>query len=155
MTRRILGAGLAVAILASTAGCSIVRPALFWRDPVIFGKAKLYDVNGEAVGAEDRSGVTVNFIHLEGRIEESVLSVKTDENGKYRSPELLPGEYAVEAYRPGFALAKETVRVRSHEHRKMNFELQQIREAAGHFMREGEDDNIPHAGEVQIAPPPF
>jgi len=155
MTRRILGAGLVFALLAGATGCGVARPLLLWREPAIFGKAKLLDVEGEALEVQESPGVTVNFINLEGRIEESVISVRTDEKGKYRSPELPPGEYAVEAHVPGFALEKATVRVRSHEHKKVNFELQQIREAAGHFMREGDDDNIPHAGEVQIGPPPF
>ena len=153
MTRRILGAGLVLAVLASSAGCGVVRPALFWREPLIHGKAKLLDLNGDRHEEQDRAGITVNFINLEGRIEDSVLSVETDEDGKYRSPTLPPGEYLVEAHRPGFGFQKATVQVRSHEHKKMNFELQEIREAAGHFMRESEDDNIPHAGEVQIAPP--
>ena len=155
MTRQILGAGLVFALLAGATGCGLARPLLLWREPAIFGKAKLLDVDGKAFKDEKSHAVTVNFINLEGRIEESVISVRTDDKGRYRSPELPPGEYAVEAHLSGFALEKETVKVRSHEHKKVNFELQRIREAAGHFMREAEDDNIPHAGEVQIGPPPF
>ena len=155
MTRRILGTGLVFAMLGGMTGCSVVRPVLFWREAMIFGKAKLLEVDGEALEGKEPSGVTLNFINLEGRIEESVVSVKTDEKGKYRSPDLEPGEYSVEALLPGFAIERRTVRVRGHEHKRMNFELSRIREAAGHFMRESEDDNIPHAGEVQISPPPF
>lgn len=155
MMRTTRTTALLLAVLALASGCSVVRPLLFWREPVIFGKAKLLDVEGEPLDEQAKSGVTVNFINLEGRLEDSLVSVTTDDKGKYRSPELAPGEYAVEALLSGFALAKETVQVRSHEHRKMNFELRKIREATGHFMRESEDDNIPTAGEVQISPPPF
>ena len=155
MTRRIFGTALVLALLVGTTGCMVVRPLLFWRSSEIHGKAKLLDVEGKKLEERQPIGVTVNFINLEGRIEDSVISVQTDKKGKYSSPELPPGEYAVEAHLSGFAFHKETVRVRNHQHKKVNFELRQIREAAGHFMRESEDDNIPQAGEVQIAPPPF
>jgi hypothetical protein len=152
--RRTILAGLLFTTLA-TSGCSVVRPLLFWREPHILGKAELLGVNGERLEERKPSGVTLNFINLEGRIEDSLVSAETDEGGKYRSPELPPGEYAVEALLPGFAIEKKTVRVRSHEHKRVNFTLRKIREASGHFMRESAEDNIPQAGEVQIAPPPF
>ena len=103
MTRQILGAGLVFALLAGATGCGLARPLLLWREPAIFGKAKLLDVDGEAFKDEKSHAVTVNFINLEGRIEESVISVRTDDKGRYRSPELPPGEYAVEALARGRA----------------------------------------------------
>lgn len=155
MRRRILEAGLLLVVVVGMTGCSVVRPVLFWRDPEIYGKTQILGVDGERMKDRAPSGVTLNFINLGGRIEESLVSVETDEKGKYRSPKLEPGEYAVEALLSGFAIEKTNVRVRSHEHKRVDFELRKIRESAGHFMREGEDDNIPHAGEVQIGPPPF
>ena len=155
MRRTIFRTGILLALVAGITGCSLVRPMLFWREPQIFGKAELRQVDGQSLEDTEPSGVTVNFINLGGRIEESVVSVETDKNGKYRSPELAPGEYAVEALLRGFALEKQTLRIRSHEHKRVNFELTKIREVSGHFMREGEEDNIPQAGEVQISPPPF
>ena len=155
MKRKILGGGLLFATLVLMTGCALVRPALFWREPQIFGKAELLGIDGQKLENQKPSGVTLNFINLEGRIEESVLSVVTDEDGKYRSPEIAPGEYAVEALLPGFGIEKATARVRSHEHKRVNFVLRKIHEASGHFMRESAEENIPQAGEVQITPPPL
>jgi hypothetical protein len=155
MRRTIFRTGVLLALVAGMSGCSLVRPMLFWREPHIHGRAALREVDGQPLEDAEPSGVTVNFIHLGGRIDDSVVSVETDEKGRYRSPALAPGEYAVEALLRGFALEKQTVRVRSHEHKRVDIELTKIREAAGHFMREGDEDNIPQAGEVQISPPPF
>ena len=155
MRRTIFRTGILLALVAGITGCSLVRPMLFWREAQIFGRAELREVDGQPLEDMEPSGVIVNFIHLGGRIEESVVSVETDKNGRYRSPDLAPGEYAVEALLRGFALEKRTVRVRSHEHKRVDVELTRIREVSGHFMREGEEDNIPQAGEVQISPPPF
>jgi hypothetical protein len=153
MKRKILEGGLLFTMLALMTGCVLVRPALFWREPQIFGKAELLGVDGRKLENQEPSGVTLNFINLEGRIEESLLSVETNEDGKFRSPELAPGEYTVEALLPGFGIEKTTARVRSHEHKRINFVLRKIHEASGHFMRESAEENIPQAGEVQIAPP--
>lgn len=155
MRRKLLEAGFLLAILAGTAGCSVLRPVLFWRAPTIMGQAQLMDTEGAPLTDAQPGGVILNFINRDGRIEDSIQSVKTDETGYYTSPELMPGEYTVEAMLPGFAIAKETVLVRNHEYRYVDFTLQKIRESVGRSMREAQEDNIPHAGEVQIAPPPF
>src|SRR5262249_49621673 len=76
--------------------------------PRILGKATFVDGAGTAAPA-GAAGVTVNFINLEGSLEESVASVQTDAQGKYRSAELPPGKYTVEAAYPGYVIERETV----------------------------------------------
>jgi hypothetical protein len=142
-------------VLASAAACSAVRPLLFWRDPGIRGTARLVDERGAPLAGRSLAGVTVNFIHRGGRIEDSILSAQTDAVGAYHSPALPPGEYAVEASLPDFAIETQSVQVRSHEHRRVDFVLKKIRETAGHSQREAQDENLPHPGEVQILPPPL
>jgi hypothetical protein len=147
-------AGL-ILILASTGACSLARPLLFWRDPMIRGETKLLDENGAPLAIPAARKVTLNFIPRDGRIEDSVMSVDAQDSGDYRSPALLPGEYTVEAMLPGFAIETQTVQVRSHEHRRVDFALKRIRESKARSQREAHEDNIPHPGEVQILPPPF
>jgi hypothetical protein len=141
--------------LALPLGCSVARPLLFWRDPMILGEATLVDGNGVALRGTPPADVTLNFIHRGGRIENTVLSVRTDADGRYASPTLEPGEYTVEALLPGFVIESQEAQVRSHEHRRVDFTLKKIRETAGRSQREAEEENLPHPGEVQILPPPF
>jgi hypothetical protein len=153
MTRRlILGSVLAVAICG--AGCSIFRPLAFWRDTLIVGTVKLMDENGAPL-TTPATGVTINFIFLGGKIEDSLLSAQTDERGRFRSPKLLPGEYKVEAMLSSFVIETATVKVKSHEHKKALFALKKIRETKGRSVRESDEENIPNPGEVQITPPSF
>jgi carboxypeptidase family protein len=138
-----------------TLGCSVARPLLFWRDPLIHGRTRLTDGSESPVAAPGQGRVTLNFINRGGRIENTVVSVQTDESGHYESPALEPGEYTVEALLPGFVIESQEALVRSHEHRRVDFVLRKIRETSGRSQREAEEENLPHPGEVQILPPPF
>jgi hypothetical protein len=151
---RTLRAALLLA-LASASACSVARPLLFWRDPLIRGRAVLLDENGAPLQGPGERAVTVNFIHRGGRIENSILSVEVEPSGGYRSPALLPGEYTVEALLPGFVIETQTVEVRNHEHRRVDFALKRIRETTSRSLREAQEENLPHPGEVQILPPPL
>jgi 5-hydroxyisourate hydrolase-like protein (transthyretin family) len=153
MTRRLILASVLAAAIGST-GCSVFRPILFWRDTLIVGKVKLTDENGAPI-MTPAAGVTLNFINVGGRIEESLLSAQTDATGRYRSPKLIAGEYKVEAMKPSFVIETVTVEVKSHDHKKVEFTLKKIRETEGRSLRESEEENIPNPGEVQITPPSF
>src|SRR6185503_6069014 len=98
-------------------------------------------------------GVTVNFINLTAAIEESVVSVQTDVQGKYRSPELTAGKYQVEAMLPGFVIGKTTVILKKHGSKNTPFALHKIGEAKGKSVKESLEENIPTPGEVKIHPP--
>jgi hypothetical protein len=99
--------------------------------------------------------VTLNFIHQEGTLEGTLVSVETDPLGRYRSPKLVPGTYTVEAMLPGYVIARAVVVVRSHEYKRADFDLHRIGEAEGKTLSEATDDNIPAPGEVQIGRPKF
>jgi hypothetical protein len=150
MMNRILAASALLAILGTTA----CRPMMFWRDPLIHGQTKLM---GEPL--PDTAGtnvpVTLNFIHQEGTLEGTLLSVETDPLGKYRSPKLVPGTYTVEAMLPGYVIGRAEVVVRSHEYKRVDISLYRIGEAEGKTLSEAGEDNIAAPGEVQIARPKF
>ncbi len=120
---------------------------------MVKGKITLADERGAPVADVKPEGVTVNFINLEGKIEESVVSVTTDVTGKYKSPKLVAGQYKVEAFLPGYAIESVTLKVKGPK--KALFTLKKIKEARGKSIRESEEDNIPNPGDVQIAPPGF
>jgi hypothetical protein len=154
MRGRWITAILLVGAMTTTTGCSVFRPILFWRDAQIMGRTKLASPDGTLLEAP-LAGISLNFIPRDARIEDSLLSVQTDPSGSFVSPVLVPGEYTVEALMPGYAIESEMVQVRDHEHKRVDFLLRKINEQAGRSLREAEDDNIPHPGEVQILPPPF
>ncbi len=154
MRQKLMLAGVAVAALVVGNACAVFRPVLFWRDTLIVGKVRLTDANGAPVNTP-ASGVTLNFINLSGKIEESVLSAQTDALGKYRSPKLLPGSYKVEAMLASYVIESATIQVKSHEHKKGEFTLKKIREGKGRALKESEEENIPNPGDVQIMPPSF
>ena len=142
MRQRLLGSGLLLAILVGSGGCAAPR---------ILGRATLVD---EAVGPGVAApGVTLNFINLQGKIEDSVATVQTDAKGEYRSAELPPGKYTVEAVFPGYIIGSTTVVLQKHGAKKAPFALKKIREAKGRSVKESQDDNIPNPGEVKIKPP--
>src|SRR5215472_16306101 len=99
-----------VTILAGSVGCAAPR---------ILGKTTLVDETasaakkGESAGTP-AAGVTVKFMNLTGTIEESVVSVQSDVKGEYKSPELPPGKYQVEAMLPGYVIGKATVVLEKH-----------------------------------------
>jgi hypothetical protein len=126
--------------------------------PRILGKTTIVDVPtapaaGKAAAGAPAAGVTVNFINLSGTLEESVVSVQSDAEGKYKSPELAPGKYQVEAMLPGYVIGKATVTLKKHGAQKAPFVLKKIRETTGKSMKESETENIPTPGEVKITPP--
>jgi hypothetical protein len=143
MRHALLRMGWLLAVLAGSGGCAAPR---------ILGKANLVDENGTAVPA-GAAGVTVNFINLEGKLEESVSSVQTDAQGKYRSAELPPGKYTVEAASPGYVIERETVVLKKHGAKNTPFTLKKIRETKGKSVKESQEENIPTPGEVRIKPP--
>jgi hypothetical protein len=135
--------GWLLAILVGSGGCAAPR---------ILGKATLLDESGTAVpGAA--TGVTVNFINLGGTLEESVSSVQTDAQGKYRSAELPPGKYTVEAAYPGYVIERTTVVLGKHGTKNAPFVLKKIRETKGKSVKESQEENIPTPGDVRIKPP--
>src|SRR5260370_33366595 len=86
MRQRLLRAGSVLAILVGSGGCAAPR---------ILGKATLVDENGAPIPGAVASGVTLNFINLGGKIEDSVATVQTDAQCNYRSPGLAHGKDAV------------------------------------------------------------
>lgn len=143
MRHRLLRTGWVLAILVGTGGC--VKPR-------IVGQATLVDEKGAPIPGP-APGVTLNFVNLSGKIEESIVSVQTDAQGKYQSPELPPGKYTVEAALPGFVIETTTVVLKNHGKKKAPFVLKKIRESKGKSVKESEDENIPSPGEVRIKPP--
>jgi hypothetical protein len=143
MTRKRLRGAWLLAILAGSAGCAAPR---------ILGRATMVDENGAPL-PDKASGVTLNFINLEGKIEESIPSIQTDPEGKYESPVLPPGKYTVEAVYPGYVIERTSVVLKKHGKKKAMFVMKRIREARGKSVRESKEENIPSPGEVQIKPP--
>ena len=144
MRQRLLGAGWLLAILVGSGGCAAPR---------ILGRATLVDENGAPVPGAVASGVTLNFINLQGKIEDSIAAVQTDAQGKYRSAELPPGKYTVEAVLPGYVIGRSTVVLEKHGAKNALFALKKIREGKGRSVKESQDENIPSPGEVMIKPP--
>ena len=142
MRQRLLGASGLIAILVGSGGCAAPR---------ILGRATLVDENGGLGTAAP--GVTLNFINLQGKIEDSIATVQTDAQGNYRSAELPPGKYTVEAVLPGYVIGRTPVVLQKHGAKKAPFALKKIREAKGRSVKESQDDNIPNPGEVKIKPP--
>ncbi len=142
MRQRRRRAGLLLAVLVGSVGCAAPR---------ILGRATLVDENGGPGTAAP--GVTLNFINLQGKIEDSIATVQTDAKGEYRSAELPPGKYTVEAVFPGYVIGSTTVVLQKHGAKKAPFALKKIREAKGRSVKESQDDNIPNPGEVKIKPP--
>jgi hypothetical protein len=151
MTRDLVRAAALLAAVGATSGCSSL---MFWRDARLVGKVKLADEAGGGVPTNG-TGVTVNFINLGSKIEESLLSVQSDAAGAFRSPKITPGKYKVEAMYPGYVIESMNVEVKSHQHKKANVVLKKIREARGKSVKEGQEENIPTPGEVKITPPPY
>lgn len=143
----------AVALLALLAAVAC-RPLMFWRDPLIHGQANLMGAPLPSTASTDVP-VTLNFIHQEGTLEGTLLSVETDPLGRYRSPKLVPGTYTVEAMLPGYVIERAVVVVRSHEYKRVDLNLYRIGESEGKTLAEAGDDNIAAPGEVQIARPKF
>ena len=154
MKREVIRLAIVLATGGAAAGCAVVRPVLFWRDARLTGKVKMADESGVPVAAKG-AGVTVNFINLGSKIEESLLSVQSDATGAYRSPKIAPGKYKLETMYPGFVIESTTVEVKSHEHKTTNVVLKKIREARGKSVKESQEENIPTPGEVKITPPPY
>jgi hypothetical protein len=127
---------------------------MFWRDPLIHGQARLTGEAMPSVAGTDVP-VTLNFIHQEGTLEGTLLAAETDPLGRYRSPKLVPGTYTVEAMLPGYVIGRTVVVVRSHEYKRVDFDLYRIGEAEGKSLSEALEDNIPAPGEVQIGRPKF
>jgi hypothetical protein len=140
----LLRAGCLLVVLVGAAGCSAPR---------ILGKASLADESGAMLPPAPPPGITVNFINLEGKIEDSVSSVQSDPKGEYRSPELPPGKYSVEAAYPGYVIERTTITLQKHGAKKAPFVLKKIRETKGKSVKESQEENIPNPGEVQIRPP--
>ena len=152
MRHKLISATLLLAAFG-TAACSAFRPVLFWRDTLVHGKTSLTSSDGAPLANTTGSSITINVINLGGRIEDSLVSVQADALGAYRSPALVAGEYTVEAMLPGFVIARTTVEVKGHEHKRVDFALQKIGEAEGRSLQEAEEENIPTPGEVKISPP--
>lgn len=149
MQRRIVHIASFVGLTAVLvlAGC---RPMMFWRHPLIHGQTQV--VGAPATGTEG-TPITLNFIHHQGSLEDTLVSVEADPAGRYRSPELVPGAYTVEAMLPGYVIAESVVEVRSHEYKRVDMKLYRIGEAEGRTMTEAEEDNIRAPGQVQIGRP--
>jgi hypothetical protein len=144
MRHRLLHVGCVLTILVGSGGCAAPR---------ILGRTSLVDEAGAPLPPPPPPGVTLNFINLGGKIEESVVSVQTDVQGKYRSPELPPGKYTVEAVLPGFVIGRTTVLLGKHGTKEAPFVLKKIRESKGKSVKESQEENIPTPGEVKIKPP--
>jgi hypothetical protein len=144
MKHRLLHLGWVLTILVGSGGCAAPR---------ILGKTSLVDETGAPLPPAPPPGVTLNFINLGGKIEESVISVQTDPQGKYKSPELAPGKYTVEAVYPGYVIGRTTVVLAKHGAKQAPFVLKKIKEAKGRSVRESQEENIPTPGEVKIKPP--
>jgi len=142
------GAALAsLALAASLAGCAAN----------IHGTVQLVDANLQPVTKDSQQGTVVNMINTTSAVEQASSAVTTDVTGKFESAKgsLRPGTYKVEATRIGYETETQTVEIKAHTRKKVDFKLRRIQEGQRKSIQgsKSDEDKIINPGEVNIQAP--
>ena len=123
----------------------------------IHGTVQLVDANRQPMAKADLHGTVVNMINTTVPVEQASHAVTTDADGKFESTKdrLRPGTYRVEAARIGYETDTQTVEIKEHTRKKIEFKLRQIQEGMRKTIQgsKSDDDKIINPGEVNIQAP--
>jgi len=123
----------------------------------IHGTVQLVDANRQPMAKEGLHGTVVNMINTTVPVEQASHAVTTDADGKFESTKdrLRPGTYRVEAARIGYETDTQTVEIKEHTRKKIEFKLRRIQEGTRKTIQgsKSDEDKIINPGEVNIQPP--
>lgn len=123
----------------------------------IHGAVQLVDANLKPVAKENLQGTVVNMINTTAAVEQASYAATTDAEGKFESAKgrLRPGTYKVEASRIGYETETQTVEIKQHTQKKIEFKLRQIQEGTRKTIQgsKSDEDKIINPGEVNIQAP--
>jgi len=123
----------------------------------IHGTVQLVDANRQPMAKADLHGTVVNMINTTVPVEQASHAVTTDADGKFESTKdrLRPGTYRVEAARIGYETDTQTVEIKEHTRKKIEFKLRRIQEGTRKTIQgsKSDDDKIINPGEVNIQAP--
>ncbi|OLC15410.1 MAG: hypothetical protein AUH29_07900 [Candidatus Rokubacteria bacterium 13_1_40CM_69_27] len=115
------------------------------------------DANLKPVAKESLQGTVVNMINTTTAVEQASHAATTDVDGKFESAKgrLRPGTYKVEASRIGYETETQTVEIKEHTQKKIEFKLRQIQEGKRKTIQgsKSDEDKIINPGEVNIQAP--
>jgi hypothetical protein len=123
----------------------------------IHGTVQLVSANKQPMAKEGLPGTVVNMINTTVPVEQASHAVTTDADGKFESTKgrLRPGTYRVEASRIGYETDTQTVEIKEHTRKKIEFKLRQIQEGTRKTIQgsKSDEDKIINPGEVNIQAP--
>lgn len=123
----------------------------------IQGSVQLVDAHQQPVAKDSLQGTVVNMINTTAAVEQASYAATTDANGKYESAKgrLRPGTYKVEASRIGYETETQTVEIKEHTQKKIEFKLRRIQEGKRKTIQgsKSDEDKIINPGEVNIQAP--
>jgi len=123
----------------------------------IHGTVQLVDANRQPMAKADLHGTVVNMINTTVPVEQASHAVTTDADGKFESTKdrLRPGTYRVEAARIGYETDTQTVEIKEHTRKKIEFKLRRIQEGTRKTIQgsKSDEDKIINPGEVNIQAP--
>jgi len=123
----------------------------------IHGTVQLVDANRQPMAKAGLHGTVVNMINTTVPVEQASHAVTTDPDGKFESTKgrLRPGTYRVEASRIGYETDTQTVEIKEHTRKKIEFKLRQIQEGTRKTIQgsKSDEDKIINPGEVNIQAP--
>lgn len=127
--------------------------------PKIYGTVQLVDANMQPIPAakDTPQGTVVNMINTTSSLEQASHAVNADAEGKFESmkDKVVPGMYKVEANRIGYVTETQSVEIKSHTRKKIEFKLKKIQEGKRKAIEgsKSDEDKIINPGEVNIQPP--
>ena len=123
----------------------------------IHGSVQLVDANRQPTSKDGPQGTVVNMINTTVALEQASHSVTTDTDGKFESlkDRLKPGTYKVEASRIGYETDTQTVEIKEHTRKKIEFKLRRIQEGTRKTIQgsKSDEDKIINPWEVNIQAP--
>jgi Carboxypeptidase regulatory-like domain len=142
--------GLAVAVIVLAA----LLPACSAK---IHGTVLLVDASLKPVTKDSLQGTVVNMINTTTAVEQASHAATTNAEGKFESAKggLRPGTYKVEVSRIGYETETQTVEIKEHTRKKIDFKLRQIQEGKRRSIQgsKSDEDKIINPGEVNIQAP--
>ncbi len=123
----------------------------------IHGRVQLVDANLQPAAKESLQGIVVNMINTTTAVEQASHAATTDVDGKFESTKgrLRPGTYKVEASRIGYETETQTVEIKEHTQKNIDFKLRRIQEGKRKTIQgsKSDEDKIINPGEVNIQAP--